>query len=148
MRQVLTVLFCFAAFTTALPSPPTTHYKQRSTKDAKVLILGGGVAGVIAARTLYREGIDDFLIIEARNELGGRMQNYTIGVPGKQYTVELGANWIQGTQTDNGPANPILALVRKHHVKNQYSDLDGSVSTFTILFSSFCLHSSLMNSDL
>ncbi|KAG2135556.1 hypothetical protein BD769DRAFT_1664708 [Suillus cothurnatus] len=114
MRQVLTVLFCFAAFTTALASLPTTHYKQRSTKDAKVLILGGGVAGVIAARTLYREGIDDFLIIEARNELGRRMQNYTIG----------------GTQTDNGPANPILALARKHHVKNQYSDLDGSVTTY------------------
>ncbi|KAG2091612.1 hypothetical protein BD769DRAFT_1679412 [Suillus cothurnatus] len=130
MRQVLTVLFYFAAFTTALPSLPTTHYKQRSTKDAKVLILGGGVAGVIAARTLYHEGIDDFLIIEARNELGGRMQNYTIGVPGKQYTVELGANWIQGTQTDNGPANPILALARKHHVKNQYSDLDGSVTIY------------------
>jgi polyamine oxidase len=136
MRQVLAVLLGFAAFATALPSPSSTHYNQRSTKNAKVLILGGGVAGVIAARTLHRKGIDDFLIVEARNELGGRMQNYTIGVPGKQYTVEVGPNWIQGTQTGNGTANPILTLARKHHVKNQYNDLDDSISMFIILFSS------------
>ncbi|KAG1856040.1 hypothetical protein DFJ58DRAFT_702647 [Suillus subalutaceus] len=136
MRQVhLAVLLGFAAFATALPSPSIdthdyNHYDRRSTKDAKVLILGGGVAGVIAARTLHRKGIDDFLIVEARDELGGRMQNYTIGVPGKQYTVEVGPNWIQGTQTGSGPANPILTLARKHHVKNQYNDLDGSITTY------------------
>lgn len=133
MRQVhLVALLGFAALATALPSPSTAHnnLNHRSTKDAKVLILGGGVAGVIAARTLHQQGIDDFLIVEARNELGGRMQNYTIGVPGKQYTVEVGPNWIQGTQTGNGPANPILTLARKHHVKNQYNDLDGSITTY------------------
>ncbi|KAG2365983.1 hypothetical protein BDR07DRAFT_1449593 [Suillus spraguei] len=133
MRQVhLVALLGFAALATALPSPSTAHnnLNHRSIKDAKVLILGGGVAGVIAARTLHQQGIDDFLIVEARNELGGRMQNYTIGVPGKQYTVEVGPNWIQGTQTGNGPANPILTLARKHHVKNQYNDLDGSITTY------------------
>ncbi|KAG2749340.1 amine oxidase [Suillus brevipes Sb2] len=128
MRQVhLAVLLGFAAF--AL-SPSTAHSNPRSAKDAKVLILGGGVAGVIAARTLHRKGIDDFLIVEARNELGGRMQNYTIGVSGKQYTIELGPNWIQGTQTGNGTANPILTLARKYHLKNQYNDLDGSITTY------------------
>ncbi|KAG1760260.1 hypothetical protein EDD22DRAFT_902258 [Suillus occidentalis] len=131
MRQVhLAVLLGFAAFTTALPSLSTHSNNHRPTKNAKVLILGGGVAGVIAARTLHHKGIDDFLIVEARDELGGRMQNYTIGVPGKQYTVEVGPNWIQGTQTGNGTANPILTLARKHHVKNQYNDLDGSITTY------------------
>ncbi|KAG1830229.1 hypothetical protein EV424DRAFT_1377865 [Suillus variegatus] len=131
MRRVhLAVLLGFAAFAEALSSPSTAHNNHRSAKDAKVLILGGGVAGVIAARTLHRKGIDDFLIVEARNELGGRMQDYTIGVPGKQYTIELGPNWIQGTQTGNGTANPILMLARKHHVKNQYNNLDGSVTTY------------------
>ncbi|KAG1760259.1 hypothetical protein EDD22DRAFT_955147 [Suillus occidentalis] len=128
MRQVhLAVLLGFAAF--AL-SPSTAHNNHCSAKDAKVLILGGGVAGVIAARTLHRKGVDDFLIVEARNELGGRMQNYTIGVSGKQYTIELGPNWIQGTQTGNGTANPILTLARKYHLKNQYNDLDGSITTY------------------
>jgi polyamine oxidase len=149
MRSVhLAVLLAFIALTSAVPSHPTRQNDRRSTKDAKVLILGGGVAGVIAARTLHEKGMDDFLIVEARTELGGRMQDYTIGVPGDQYTIELGPNWIQGTQTGDGPANPILTLARKHHVKNQYNDLDGSISAlqsgFVLSFNS----SPLLNSDL
>ena len=84
----------------------------------KVLILGGGVAGVIAARTLHQNGIVDFLIVEARHELGGRMMSHSFG--GK--TIELGANWIHGTQTGNGPANPIYELAKKHNIKSQSND--------------------------
>ena len=73
-----------------------------------MLILGGGIAGVIAARTLHQNGIDDFLIVDALNELGGRVmsQNFA-GI-----TMEMGATWVQGTQTGNGPANPIFELVK------------------------------------
>ena len=94
------------------------------SKHHKVLILGGGVAGVIAARTLHQNGIDDFVIVEARHELGGRMMSHSFG--GK--TIELGANWIQGTQTGNGPANPIFELAKKHNIKSQSNDF-GSIST-------------------
>ncbi|OAX33957.1 amine oxidase [Rhizopogon vinicolor AM-OR11-026] len=128
MRQVhFAILLGFVALTNALPN----HQNDgRSTKDAKVLILGGGVAGVIAARTLHEQGMDDFLIVEARGELGGRMQNIEFGAPGEQYTIELGPNWIQGTQTGDGPANPILTLARKYNLKNQFNDLDGSITTY------------------
>lgn len=37
--------------------------------NTRVAILGGGMAGIIAARTLNQEGID-FILVEARNELG------------------------------------------------------------------------------
>ncbi|KAJ8583837.1 amine oxidase [Rhizopogon salebrosus TDB-379] len=131
MHQVhLAVLIGFVALTRAFPSHPTRQNDDRSTKDAKVLILGGGVTGVIAARTLHEKGMDDFLIVEARGELGGRMQNYEIGVPGEQYTIELGPNWIQGTQTGDGPINPILTLAQKYNLKNQYNDLDGSITSY------------------
>lgn len=60
------------------------------TQKVKVLILGGGVSGVLAARTLHDHGIEDFKIIEARDELGGRLKSFTFGVPGNQHTVELG----------------------------------------------------------
>jgi monoamine oxidase len=56
--------------------------------DAKVLILGGGVAGVIAARTLKENGIKNFVIIEARNELGGRLQNFAKSGKDKNYHLE------------------------------------------------------------
>ncbi|KAH7909988.1 hypothetical protein BJ138DRAFT_1153955 [Hygrophoropsis aurantiaca] len=97
---------------------------------ATVLILGGGMSGVIAARTLYEQGITDFIIVEARDELGGRMQNYTFGVPGKEYTVELGPNWVQGTQVGDGPANPIYLLAQKHNLTTAFNDWYGSISFY------------------
>ncbi|KAH8114417.1 hypothetical protein DFH11DRAFT_1855604 [Phellopilus nigrolimitatus] len=100
-------------------------------KNASVLILGGGVTGVIAARTLHERGHDNFVIVEARDELGGRMQTKSLGgLPGKPFTVEQGPNWVQGTQTGNGPANPILLLAEKHHVKTQFNDLFGSLTFY------------------
>jgi polyamine oxidase len=58
-------------------------------KDATVLILGGGVSGVIAAKTLTEHGIKNFKIIEARDELGGRLHNKMFGEPGRQVNVEV-----------------------------------------------------------
>ncbi|KNZ71880.1 Polyamine oxidase [Termitomyces sp. J132] len=110
-------------------SDPVHENKQglsSAHRHVEALILGGGVAGVIAARTFHEEGIDDFLIVEARNELGGRLKSATFG--GK--TIELGANWIQGTQTGNGPENPILTLAKKHNLRTQYNDLFGSLTTY------------------
>jgi polyamine oxidase len=52
------------------------------------------------------------------------------GAEGKRATIELGANWIQGTQEGDGPANPILTLAREHGVKTEESDFYGSVGAF------------------
>jgi len=92
----------------------------------KVIILGGGIAGVIAARTLHQNGIDDFLLVEARHELGGRMMSYTFA----NKTIEQGANWIQGLKPGNESAHPILALAQKHNIATHFNDLSGSVSTY------------------
>ena len=113
------LLLLFSRFSYCAPTGPPSV-----TKHHKVLILGGGVAGVIAARTLHQNGIDDFLIVEARHELGGRMMSHTFA--GK--TIELGANWIHGTQTGDGPANPIFELAKKHNITSQSNDGFGSVS--------------------
>ena len=92
------------------PSTPQPSQSSTTYRDTKVLILGGGVAGVTAARTLHEEGID--FIVEARHELGG-MMSHTFG---ENWTVEVGANWVQGTQTGSGPANPVWELAKKHNI--------------------------------
>ena len=67
-------------------------YSCGNTLDADVLILGAGMSGVAAARTLFEAGVKNFLVLEARDEIGGRMRSAKFaGV-----TVELGANWIHG----------------------------------------------------
>lgn len=63
--------------------------KRQDTNDATVLILGGGVSGIIAAKTLTEKGITNFKIIEARDELGGRLHSERFGEPGRQVTVEV-----------------------------------------------------------
>ena len=101
-----------------------------SSKNRKVLILGGGVAGVIAARTLHDSGISDFVIIEARGELGGRMMSATFA----NKTIEQGPNWIQGTQDGNGTANPIFTLAKKHNIKSQFNDWFGSICGWLLCY--------------
>ena len=77
-----------------------------------VAILGGGMSGTTAARTLTKANISDFLVIEARHELGGRMMSTQF--MGK--VVELGANWVQGTVNNvTGETNPIWDLALKHN---------------------------------
>ncbi|KAG8899616.1 hypothetical protein FRC00_001217, partial [Tulasnella sp. 408] len=120
MLSVLLTSF-LASFATASPLP--TSASPRWTSDTyDVLILGGGVAGVIAAQQLHEAGIDNFLIVEARDELGGRMHSYKV----ENYTVEVGCNWVQGTQTGNGPINPIYSLALKHKLvttTNNWEDI-------------------------
>ena len=72
-----------------------------------VLILGAGMTGIIAARTLHEQGINDFIVLDAKAEPGGRMSPKTFGVPGRQVVIEAGPNWVQGTQEGDDPANPI-----------------------------------------
>lgn len=52
----------------------------------RAVILGGGAAGIAAARRLQEAGITDFILLEARDRLGGR--TYT-----SQNFGDLGAAW-------------------------------------------------------
>ncbi|KAJ7751891.1 amine oxidase [Mycena maculata] len=129
-RTILQLFVAAAAAGIALAVPSTNITKPAAKHDTTVLILGGGVAGIIAARTLHENGIDNFRIIEARGELGGRMRSMEFGATGRRTTIELGANWIQGTQVGDGPANPILTLARKHGLKTAESDFYESIVTY------------------
>jgi monoamine oxidase len=64
---------------------------QRLSTD--VVIVGGGAAGLAAARLLARNGRSATLL-DARDRLGGRM--FTRRVPGVAVPVELGAEYIHG----------------------------------------------------
>jgi polyamine oxidase len=121
------------AFLSALPPVFAKNANSNSTgasNHTTVLILGGGMTGIIAARTLYEQGIDDFIVLESKANLGGRMTPQAFGAPGKQVVIELGPNWIQGTQEGNGTANPIWELALKHNLTTAFNDMYGSVSEF------------------
>lgn len=66
----------------------------------KILVIGAGMAGIMAARTLHDAG-GDVTLLEARERLGGR--THTDSSLGR--TVDLGAAWIHGP--DGNPLTPL-----------------------------------------
>ncbi|KAI9274365.1 hypothetical protein BDA99DRAFT_545476 [Phascolomyces articulosus] len=88
------------------------------TFHTKVAVLGGGVSAISAVRNLTEGGIDDFMIIEAREELGGRAQNH----PFAGINVEKGCNWVQGLGS-----NPINILSKKYGLETAANDGDDVV---------------------
>src|SRR5262249_59435604 len=58
--------------------------------EAEVVIVGGGAAGIAAARRLHDAGVD-CLLLEARSRLGGRAFSVRAG-PG--FPIDLGCGWL------------------------------------------------------
>ncbi|KAL3417463.1 N1-acetylpolyamine oxidase [Phlyctema vagabunda] len=106
----------------------TTNAQCQKTK---VVVLGAGVAGITAAQALSNNSVSDFLIVEYNSEIGGRCRNDKFGKDknGNAYTIELGANWIQGTVSEGGPENPIWTLAKKYKIANHFTNIS-SVMTF------------------
>ena len=61
--------------------------------DPRVVILGAGVAGLVAARILSRAGVS-VLVLEARDRVGGRI--HTVFEEGCSTPIELGAEFVHG----------------------------------------------------
>lgn len=87
----------------------TNSSKECDKKKFNVIIIGAGMAGLSAANHLLKNGIKDFLIIEARNRIGGRI----ISIPLKNHRIELGANWIHGVL-----GNPIFEIAMANNLVN------------------------------
>lgn len=66
---------------------------RRSDCDYDVIVIGGGFAGVTAARDSMKNGYKT-LVLEARNRLGGR----TFSSEFSGHKIELGGTWIHWSQ--------------------------------------------------
>ncbi|KAJ8716683.1 hypothetical protein PYW07_003310 [Mythimna separata] len=83
--------------------------KKCDTNKCNILIIGAGMAGLSAANYLLKNGMQDFVILEARKRIGGRI----ISIPMKNQNVELGANWIHGVL-----GNPIFEIAMANGLVN------------------------------
>ncbi|XP_068237514.1 spermine oxidase-like [Palaemon carinicauda] len=69
----------------------------------KVIVVGGGISGLEATKTLIAGGISNVLLLEAQDYLGGRVKTHREG----SILVEDGAEWING-----GNQNPLYGLAK------------------------------------
>ena len=76
-------------------------------RDADVIVVGAGAAGLTAARDLERAGLR-VIILEARDRIGGRI--LTVHDPLTPLPIELGAEFIHGRPAE------IFDLVREHRL--------------------------------
>ena len=107
------MIICIILFVGFLSSP----IKQKKTK---VLILGAGLAGIKAAKTLLDRDITDILILEGKNYTGGRINVTEFA----NYPIETGANWIHFVN-DNG-TKPIVNrrdAIKMQGLTSNYSDI-------------------------
>ena len=104
----------------------------------KVLILGAGIAGISAAKTLKKKGIEDFLVLEAQDYIGGRIKS----IPFAGVKIEDGANWIH--YYDENP-NPIRTLQKRQGYPGTMSNFSDMVmrwerSGYCVLIINFMYH--------
>jgi monoamine oxidase len=83
-----------AAAVPAMTRAAAAASDERGVLD--VAIIGGGLAGLTAARDLKRAGCDSFVVLEARDRVGGRTLNHDLG---NGYFSEAGGQWIGPGQT-------------------------------------------------
>lgn len=104
----------------ARATAPTTKPPQRATISVddggpavpdpvsgeveSVVVVGAGVAGLVAAQALMTAGID-VVVVEARDRIGGRIHTVELG----DTPVDLGALWVH-----DGRRSPILDYLRFH----------------------------------
>jgi monoamine oxidase len=81
---------------------PSRASAQARTREADVIVIGAGIAGLAAARRLV--DLDyDVIVLEATDRIGGRLRtDRSLGAP-----FEVGAGWIHGP---NG--NPVSDLAK------------------------------------
>ncbi|XP_076240610.1 uncharacterized protein LOC143183085 [Calliopsis andreniformis] len=73
----------------------TESNTNQITVRTKLVIVGAGIAGLAAAKTLEDANFKDYLLIEAQNEVGGRIKS----ISWNGSVIESGAQFLHGDQS-------------------------------------------------
>ena len=87
-----------------------------------ILVLGAGMAGVAAARRLRERGMEDIMVVEATDRIGGRVKEVQFG----GVNVEVGANWVHYGELEETEVHPLEWFVNRtnlNFVTDHYEDV-------------------------
>ena len=106
-------------FLTEEPDTMPTDISQpdSSAREAEVLVIGAGMSGLAAARTLADKGVS-VIVLEARDRIGGRTwTDSSLGIP-----LDLGASWIHGIKN-----NPMTDLAKRFGANTVPTDYENGI---------------------
>lgn len=98
-------------------------------READVVIVGAGLAGLSAARALVQAGVE-VVVVEARDRVGGRVLNAPIGA-GR--IVEMGGQWMGARQPEIAKLAHELGIgtFRTYNAGKRLIDRNGNVRSYT-----------------
>lgn len=82
-------------------------------RAAKVVIVGAGLAGLSAAQRLHELGLEDVIVLDALDRVGGRVHT----ISHSDYLLELGAQWLHGADD-----NPLYQWLTKKNMLDDFED--------------------------
>ncbi|XP_004229651.1 polyamine oxidase 1 [Solanum lycopersicum] len=89
---------------------------METPRRSSVIIVGAGISGLTAAKVLSENGVDDVVILEAADKIGGRIRKEEFG----GVAAELGAGWIAGV--GGKQSNPVWELALQSNLRTCFSD--------------------------
>ena len=96
-----------ASLLLSAPTLLTSCQKEAMFSDKSVIIIGAGISGLTAAKTLNERGFQ-VIVLESQEKVGGRLRsNRSLGI-----AFDEGASWIHGVKK-----NPISDLAQKAGMK-------------------------------
>ena len=110
-----------ASLLLSVPALLTSCQKEALFPDKSVIIIGAGISGLAAAKTLHERGFQ-VTLLEAQDKVGGRLRsNRSLGI-----AFDEGASWIHGIKK-----NPITDLAQKAGM-NTFETLDDSFKSYDL----------------
>jgi len=102
--------------------------RAAAPKEARVVVVGAGLSGLVAARKLAGAGLS-VVVLEARDRVGGRTLSHTTSFGER---VDLGAQWIGPTQDRMAKLVAELGLspFKQYAAGKKVLSLGGTVTTY------------------
>jgi monoamine oxidase len=99
----------------------TTSLTPTKTRKTKIIIAGGGVAGLAAARALRLRGINDFVLLELEDRAGGNSKGGVVNGKNGSIICPLGAHYLPVPSEQAPQAADLRNLLEELGVRQRVS---------------------------
>jgi hypothetical protein len=91
------------------------------TFKTKIIIAGGGVAGLAAARALRLQGVNDFVMLELEDKAGGNSKGGSVNGKHGSIICPLGAHYLPVPREDSPDSRDVQNLLEELGVRQRIS---------------------------